>query len=391
MVTLISFLGTLQNGWTTWDDDVYVTDNAHIREWSVANMTALWTSHVNGSFLPLTMMTYCIDYTVGGFNPKIYHGTNLLLHLINTVLVFLFINRLSDGNKIAALVTAMIFGIHPMHVESVAWISARKDVLSGFFFLLCLLSYVRYVKHANQKGLLLALLFFFCAMLSKVVVLAAPLILLLIDRYVGREWHWNLFKEKTPFFLISFIFLIIGLISQSSAGAIRQFSVLESIVIPHYSFYFYVEKFIVPTGLSSFYPYPKMVNGSYPVVLFLAIPVVWGMGYLIWKNRSEQNLLFGFLFFLLLVLPILQVIRFSNIIAADRFTYLSYIGLSFPVGYWVSTYYETSAVKVRALLILIGAVITVFLSAATIDRVPVWKNSNTLWQDVFTKYPDPFE
>lgn len=391
LFTGASYEFTFHNGWTSWDDNVYVTDNPYIRSFSFENVTAVWSKQFNGSYLPLTMMSYMLDYSIAEFDPFAYHFTNFIFHLENTLLVYLFVGLLSKGNYFAAFTTAMIFGVHPMHVESVAWISARKDVLSGFFFILSLIAYLKYVQEAKQRGLILSFLFFILALFSKVIVFTLPLILLLIDRYHGREWHKNLFLEKIPFMFAGILFALIGLFSQHSAEAIRSTSIEQFILMPHYSLYFYLEKFILPINLSALYPYPKMKDGFFPLMVYVAIPLVYAVGYVAWKNREEKDLIFGLLFFLVLILPVLQHIRFSNIIAADRFTYLSYIGLSYPFGIWMSRIFERSKIQGRRIILAIGVVLVGAMYLTSMERVKVWKDSRTLWNDVFTKYPDALQ
>lgn len=382
---------SVENGWTTWDDPEYVTDNADVRGITAANLASAWTKHYNGSYLPLTIMTYMVDYTVGEFDPAVYHTTNLLFHLCNTLLAFLFTYALTDRKLIASIVVAIVFGVHPAHVESVAWISARKDLLSGFFFFLSLLSYVHFGEKARPTGLILSFAFFSLAILSKVTVFVLPVLLLLIDYYAGRPWHIRLVKEKIPFFAVSIVLVIVGLFAQSAAGAIRDSSAVQALIVPHYSLYFYFEKFFLPTGLSSLYPYPKMTDGVFPLQVYLAIPAVYAVGYAIWKNRNEKNIVFGLLFFLVLTLPVLQHVRFSAIVAADRFTYLSYIGLSFPIGMLADWLYTKSARRGRVAVIASIVMMATALSVLTMERIPVWKDSTTLWKDVFSKYPDALQ
>ncbi|MEW5800191.1 MAG: hypothetical protein AB1728_14430, partial [Bacteroidota bacterium] len=221
LFTCASYEYTFRNGWTSWDDDVYVTDNVYVRGFTPENLQAVWTKQFNGSYLPLTMMSFMLDYSISEYDPFVFHLTGFLFHAANTLLVYLFIVRLTKGNQFAAFVVTVIFGVHPMHVESVAWISARKDVLSGFFFLLSLIAYLKYVQEAKQNGLIVSFICFVLALFSKIVVLTLPVVLLLIDRFHGRAWHKNLFIEKISFFVAGVVFAIIGLYSQHEAGAIR--------------------------------------------------------------------------------------------------------------------------------------------------------------------------
>lgn len=390
LFTSTAYIHTFHNGWTTWDDDVYVTDNHFIRDITAENLVAIWTKSFNGSYLPLTLMSYMVDYAIGGYNPAVYHTINLLFHIINVVLVYVISVRLSNGSHLTGFVVALIFGIHPMHVESVAWISGRKDMVSGMFFLLSVIAYLNYIQQAQQKGLVLSFIFFTLALYSKITVVMLPFVLILLDIYIGRTWRWNLVYEKLFFFLIAIVFVVIGYFAQYTAGALRHSSLLEMLLMPHYSLFFYIYKFFLPIQLSSYYPYPKIDEGMVPIVVYLSLPIVYVIFYLVWKNRSSRHVVFGFLFFLLLVFPVLQHIRFSGIIAADRFTYLPYIGLAFPIGVLVEKIFQRSSKQLRMLSITIGIILCAAMFALTFHRVQVWKDSNTLWNDVLKKYPDAF-
>jgi len=391
VVTAVAHHGGIGNGWTTWDDPVYVTDNHSIREISVENLSILWTSHYIGSYLPLTMMSYMVDYAVGKYDPSIYHTVNLLLHLTNTVLAFFFIYTLSGRKMIASFIVAIVFAVHPMHVESVAWISARKDLVSGGFFFLSLIAYTRYAQQNHPSQLIIAFIAFILAVLSKVSVVVLPVVFLLIDYYIGRPWHIRLVKEKIPFFVVSALFVVVGILSQSAASALRESSIIHSVIVPHYSIYFYLEKYFLPINLSSLYPYPKMTNGFFPLKIYVSIPVIYGVLYLVWKYRTSKNLLFGFLFFLVLILPVVQIIRFSNIIAADRFTYLAYIGLALPIGSAVEGVIKRYNQKGRMVVAILGIAVMMAMCVMTMERTTVWKDSTTLWNDVFSKYPDALQ
>lgn len=388
IITVISFHPTIHNGWTSWDDNVYVTDNPYIRGFSFANIAAMWSTHFNGSYLPLTMMTYMSDFTIGGYDPTVYHAVNLLYHLVNVLLVFQFIAMLTGGNAIASLVVAAIFAIHPMHVESVAWISGRKDVVSTLFVLLSMIAYLMYLGQKTSVRFYIALICFLCALLSKVSVIVLPLLLILIDSYVGRQSTINTYKEKLPFVFFAVVFALIGIISQFDADAVRKSSLVDIFVVPHYALIFYMIKFIFPYELSAVYPYPKMVNVYFAPEVYIAIPVVYALIYCIWKYRKNGHIIFGALFFLVVMLPVIQIVRFSNIIAADRFTYLSYIGLSLPIGIWVSDVYMKYSRTGKKALILIGCIVCIALTGMTMDRTRVWKDSETVWKDVLSKYPN---
>lgn len=383
-ITFISFYPSLSNGWTSWDDNQYVSDNPVVKNISVLNIKEVFTKHYIGSYLPLTMISYMIDFQIGEFDPMVYHRTNLLFHLINSCLAFWLVYLLS-GNIIAALVVGVLFGIHPMRVESVAWISGRKDVLSMFFFLLSSISYLYFVKLKYEKWLLISFCLFVCAILSKIIVLTFPMILLLFDYHLHRPYSKSIVIEKIPFFLVSVAFSIIGYVAQLHGHAIKQdTNVIDGFVVSFHGIVFYLEKYILPVNLSGFYPYPaELPLGFY---LYAAIFIVIYIFVLAWSKNALLK--FSFLFFVISLLPVLQFIRFSHIFAADRFTYFAYIGLFYPTAILFASGWEKANKKILtglALFVVVG------LSIVTWERCLVWKDTQTFWNDVLQNYPHALE
>ncbi len=372
---------SLQNGWTTWDDDVYVLDNPDIRSFSGENVRKIWTSAYNGSYLPVTMMSYMADYAVGEFDPFVYHRTNFILHLCNIVLVYCFIVIFSGSPWIAA-VTALLFGIHPMHVESVAWISGRKDLLAMFFFLPSSICYIFYRRTERRRWLAGSFFFFLLSLLSKVIVISFPLILLAFDLYEQRKWTPRVLKEKIPFFIAAAVFAAIGFIGQDSVGAVKPVNkLIHNIIVSLHGIVFYVEKLVLPFRLSNMYPYPASLTFSFYLYAAAAVTAI----VLLWRTVNDRRVLFGILFFLISLLPVLQFIRFSHIFAADRFTYISYLGLFYLIG--VAAEFIHQKIGMKGLLTA-AVIITAGFSFITWERTHVWKDSPTLWKDMLRKYPD---
>ncbi|MFA6467456.1 MAG: hypothetical protein WCW35_01035 [Bacteroidota bacterium] len=381
LVTTVSFVPALFNGWTTWDDDVYVVDNPSVQQISAESLERVFTTPVNGSYLPLSMISYMIDYQIGGFDPKVFHATNVLFHILNSCLMFFLMYQLT-GSVLASLVGGLLFGIHPMRVESVAWISARKDVLSMFFFLLSSISYLRYIRVKKQSWLTAAFILFVCAILSKIIVLTFPLILLLYDFLKKRKVDPGIVMEKIPFALVAAAFSVIGLIGQQSVDAVkRSASILENGIVSLHGIIFYIEKFFLPIKLSHLYPYPSDLPLQFIVYAFIAIVALIAL----WKYRRNQILLFGILFFIVSLLPVLQFVRFSQIFAADRFTYFAYIGLFYIAGMYSAKAWDSGK---RRMVITFLIIITAACSYLTWERCEVWKDSNTLWKDMLSKYPE---
>lgn len=387
-ITFISFYPTLENGWTSWDDDVYVIDNPAVQQFSKQNITEVFFTAYNGSYLPLTMISYMVDYSIDGFNPTIFHSTNLIFHLINTIFIFWFLFLLS-GNILGSGISALLFGIHPMRVESVAWIAARKDVLSMFFFLSSLISYVQFVKKRHAPLLVLTFLFFCCALFSKVIVITLPLILLLIDYYLNREYSKDIIIEKIPFFMTALALSIIGFLAQKYENAIRPtVNILDSFVVSLHGIIFYLQKFIIPFKLSSLYPYPEKHNGWLPVEFYLFALLALIAIIIVFRFGKSKPFLFGVLFFLISLLPVLQFIRFSKIFAADRFTYFAYIGLFFIVGHQLAIAWERRNRYLHIVISFLLVVVIGYFAINTWQRTKIWENNKTLWKNVLTQYPN---
>jgi tetratricopeptide (TPR) repeat protein len=382
----IAFLPALRNGFTNWDDDKYVTANPAVRSLSPANLFRIFTHSYVGAYVPLTIVSFALDHQFFNFQPLPYHTANLLLHVLNCLLVFWFIRRFS-GKSWAAFIAALFFGVHPLRVESVAWITERKDVLYSFFFLSGMISY-GYCRIRSGRRFLAATFFLFvAAVLSKPVAAIMPLALLLID-YVDRRASWRTaLAEKLPFFAVSLVSGGLAIIAQRSARTLRPERVLEffpNLLTAFRNLWFYIEKTAVPVNLSAFYPVPALTGSDpgRPVVLVLAIIALIVAGlYLL--HRIDRRIVFGILFFLAGLLPVLQLIP-SGQPRADRYPYLASVGLSCLLALGMTG--QNMALKRTLSVILL--LICGFFAALSWQRCPVWHDSLTLWNDVLAKYPN---
>ena len=201
LVTFIVFSPTFSNEFTNWDDDLYVANNPLVKTLDGATIANIFDleSFVGGNYHPVTILTLNFNYQMTGLDPISYQVTNVLLHLLNTFLVFLFIYRLTKRKKEVALICAVLFALHPMHVESVSWMAERKDVLYTAFFMGGLLTYLRYRKTGKWADLGWTLLLFVLSGLSKPAAVVFPVVLFLIDYYKKAEWKMKLVAEKVPF------------------------------------------------------------------------------------------------------------------------------------------------------------------------------------------------
>src|SRR4051812_25396596 len=199
-LTYLVYMPCLDNDFTNWDDNYYVTENAVVAH---PTLGSLLTTPLGGNYHPLTMASLALNYALSGAKPFGYHWLNLLLHVLDTGLVFLFVRKLSAGRLWAAVVTSLFFGIHPMHVESVAWIAERKDVLYALFYLTALLAYLRYLDRRRSGWLALTWISFVLSVASKPAAVVLPLTLLALDWFRRRPWRPRVLIEKIPFFAVS--------------------------------------------------------------------------------------------------------------------------------------------------------------------------------------------
>src|SRR6266404_6916919 len=217
LVTFLAFIPALNAGFVNLDDNDYVTNNALLK--NISDLKLLLTTPVQGNYHPLTMLSLFFNYMISGENAWSYHLFNLLFHLINCFLVFRLVLLLSNRNIVIAFTTAVLFGIHPMHVESVAWVSERKDVLYALFFLAGLISYTKYIDTSSGKHYVLTIVFLILSLLSKPAAVIFPLALFCIDLLRNRRINSKLFIEKIPFFILALALGILTMLGQKEAGA----------------------------------------------------------------------------------------------------------------------------------------------------------------------------
>jgi protein O-mannosyl-transferase len=385
----------LNNGFTNFDDDVYVTQNPMIRGLSWRGAAGIFANmRYAVIYTPLVFLTYAVEYAFSGLNPAVYHATNVILHLLNCYLVFVFILLLSKKKSVAFL-TALMFGMHPLHVESVAWISERKDVLYAVFFLSSVVCYLYSLGPGRSKFRYGAAALFILALLAKPVAVVLPAVLLLCDYYLGRGVNKATVKEKALFAGIALVFLILGLYT---AG--RYFrrdpdiSALDMFFVANYSLVFYLCKLIIPLRLSCLYPYPLKAGGWLPGIFYLSPFLTAAMGYLVvLSSKVTKKAVFGAVFFMIMILPSLQLFPAGPAIVSDRYTYLSYIGLFFVIAE-LSVWVIKKARRCSRIAYVIALSACVCAAAAlfflTRQRCAVWKDSFTLWDNAVNNYSSEY-
>jgi tetratricopeptide (TPR) repeat protein len=384
VITFVSFLPSLKNDFINWDDNEYVTENITITDLSWENIKTIFSHFYMGHYHPLTLLSYSIEFEFHKLNPLIYHTTNLLLHLFNTLFVFWLIFMLK-GEILTSLWVALLFGIHPLHVESVAWVSERKDLLYSFFFLDSLICYFYYRKTQGMNYYYLSIFLFILSLLSKSMAVTLPFILLIHDYLLDRKSDKKTLVEKIPFLFFALTFGIIALFAKAPAGKISQGSsatFFENLLTVSDILRSHLSKLILPNKLSCLYPLIKL--GTYSWLYLLAMATILIGGVIL--SRYNKKIIFGLLFFFITILPVLPVKVF-----ADRYTYIPYMGLFYIVGEGFSWLYHRKIEKAKivktSLLILFIAIIGTF-SFLTWERCKVWKDSISLWSDVLKNYPD---
>ena len=422
LITFIAYFPSINNDFTTWDDPGYLTQNPSIKNNSFTDFFVK-DKFVMGNYHPLTMISYAIEYSIVGLNPKQYHLDNFILHLLNTALVFWFIYLLS-GWQIAAFV-AVLFGIHPMHVESVAWISERKDVLYSFFYLASLIFYVYYLKSEKKLFYASTFLFFIFSLLSKGQAVTLPITLLLVDYFYQIKINWKNIYNKIPFLILSIVFGIIAIIAQKSVHVLNSstnkilvnddsfFSrifhftnlLMERICYASYGLLSYCYKLLLPINLSIFYPYPKKVDGFLLVIFYLSPIILIGIVVLIFiKWRKNKVTVFGLLFFVASILPVLQLLPVGSSIISDRYSYIPSIGLFFVIAQVViylfrykieegklveTTFFKQLFFDGKIFFATVLFSISFYAYAGN-QRCKVWKDSETLYTNVLENYPDVY-
>ncbi len=390
LLTFAVFYNTTNNGFVNWDDDKNFYENIHITSLGSESFWVLtkeiFSSTVIGNYNPLSIWSFLIDMKLFGLeDPAGWHLINILLHLIGVLLVYL-IGRKLKLDSIPSLFFALLFAIHPMRVESVAWVTERKDVLFGAFYLGALYHYLKYKIDKNKKSLKWIYLLFVLSLLSKIQAVALPLSMIAIDYYLDGRFDLKSILKKWPFFLLSLITGLVGVFLLKEQGSIDSnsgnFDWWQRIFIGSYSYVVYVIKSIFPYRMSPMYPYPSQIPTLF-YVSFLIVPLLaWIM--LKWYQKGYRSLVFGTLFFTFNIVFLLQVLGAGQGFLADRFSYISYIGLNFVLAFYFQRIIENS--KFRKIGLALAFIMIVVYSGMSYAQNQIWKNSGTLWSHVLKYY-----
>lgn len=378
-----TFARTLGNEFINYDDPGYVTDNRHVREGLAAESVGWAFRDVSQSnWHPLTWLSHMLDVELYGDAPGGHHLTNVLLHAANSVLIFLLLKRMTARVWPCAVVAAL-FAVHPTHVESVAWISERKDVLSAFFALLTLWGYAVYVKRSAASTYAWTLLAFVLGLMSKPMLVTLPCVMLLLDVWplqrLSRSNAWPRVCEKLPFVALAIAASVVAFIVQragGSVGTLDQYPLDRRAANAVVSVGQYLLKTVWPTELAIFYPYPGTFSTT--AIVMSALLIVGITVIALMQRRKHPAVIVGWLWFLGMLVPVVGLVQIGRQSMADRYLYLPHIGLFIAVVWFVSDAVGRSRTSVRIAHIACG-VIVLALAMKTVHQIGHWKNSDTLF------------
>lgn len=389
LLSLLLVLGIVVVFWSVsgyefinYDDDIYVTDNIHVRgglSWEGVKWA--FTAIDAGFWHPLTWISLMMDYELFRLSAGGYHWTNVLCHIISTLLLFLVLNRITGAVYKSALV-AFLFALHPLHVEPVAWIASRKDVLSSLFWMLTMLTYARYAEKPGMGRYSLVLLCFMFGLMSKTMVVTLPVVLLLIDYWPLHRFKstsaYRLIGEKIALIVLALPVIWLTFLAQHKIGALSSlagYSLMVRLSNAAVSCAFYVWKTFYPLGLSVYYPHP----GQWPLwpvffsVLFLSGVTIFVVCY--WKRYPYLGV--GWFWYLITLVPVSGIAQVGSHARADRYTYIPLIGVFLMVVWGLSVLLEEKKYKIPV-GVGVSVLTIIFLMVLSVHQLGFWKNGINL-------------
>ena len=380
-----------------FDDPQYVVDNHQVGRGLTFEGTkwAFTTMHA-ANWHPLTWLSHMLDVQMYGMNAGAHHLTNVIFHILNSMLLFVLLHRMTGALWRSAMVAAL-FAVHPLHVESVAWISERKDVLSTFFGLLALLAYAEYVKRPGWVRYGAALLFFALGLMSKPMVVTLPFLMLVLDywplnRYPEQGGFWRfaaLVKEKLPFFAMAAASCVATMIAQDRGGAVaplEMYSFGVRLTNALVAYVMYMGKMIWPVNLSVFYPHPGIrplwqVAGA--SLLLLGIT-----SFALMQTKRRPWFAVGWLWYLGTLVPVIGLMQVGKQAIADRYTYLPYIGLFLIISWTTIEAMMHQRYSHPLVRLLIGIFLITGLTTASHHQIKHWRNDVALYSNAIKIEPD---
>ncbi|MGB0930015.1 MAG: tetratricopeptide repeat protein, partial [Chitinophagales bacterium] len=384
-LTFFVFAEVVDNDFIDYQDNEYILENSLLRDISFD----LLETPVANKYQPLTILSLAFNYESANLAPKTYHWTNLLLHLVNVVLVFYFLYLLSSRKLLVGLIGALLFAVHPMQVEAVAWLSVRSVLLCGFFVLISFILYLKHLETQKPWWKVGAIFTYIFALFSSPAAIVFPFALLAIHYFRRNVFDRKLVLKWIPFWAISLGFLVMALYYRQ-VGNIEG-NVLDILMDSCYAFTLYFLKFIIPFKLAAFHPSPSLVSTQMFWYYISPIVVLGFAGLTVWAARSGRRLLaFGLLFFAANIVWFLPFLQSSESVISESHVYIAYIGLAFVVAHTIHNYLqhsEKSQQFIGKVLLGGGLLATFILAFISHERVAVWESNFTVWEDSIDKYP----
>ena len=400
-ITLVAYAGVFQNDFVDFDDNIYVTDNPQTRAGlSLAGARYALNTFDSGNWIPLTWLSFQLDTSLFGRQAWGYHLTNLVLHCLNVLLLYAWLTRVTRL-RAQALIVAVLFAVHPLHVESVAWIAERKDVLSAFWLMMTLLAYEQYSGRPTLGKYLIVCASFTLGLLSKSMLVTLPILLLVVDIWLPHRGHqvdqsggladqsarcsfkW-LVAEKVPLLVLSLIDGIVTIIAQVAVQTRWPFWIRLGNAIRAYSWY--LMQTVWPSALSVYYPHP--VNQlNWWSVLLSAIPLIVITIYVALNGSRRPQLWFGWLLYLISLSPVIGLVQVGFQAYADRYSYIPHIGLLLMIVAEVRHWTGRSLLGRNAMLAVLSIVVMVY-SGMTMAQIRVWRSTDTLWARALAVDPE---
>jgi hypothetical protein len=369
----------------SYDDPWYITTNSHIT--AGLSWTGVWWAFTSGSLFywhPLTWLSHMADVQVFGLWPGGHHLTSLILHILNTLVLFAVLRHATATTWRSALVAAL-FAVHPLHVESVAWVAERKDVLSTLFFLLTIQNYLAYTRDPTRRKFITVALIFAMGLMAKPMLVTLPVVLVLLDvwplhRVTIRTDLWRCVTEKIPLLVLALVVAVATVWVQTEVGAVgtlQQLPVYFRVVNAIVAYASYVWQMVWPVGLAVFYPYPPTLPPTGTIVaaaVFVAAVTVLAIR----GAGRRPYLLVGWAWYLVTLLPVIGLIQAGDQVMADRFTYVPLVGL-FIVCAWGAADIVAWRPAVRPLVATAAVAAVIASAVAAHQQVQYWRTSETLW------------
>lgn len=383
IIAVIAFVSIIEHGFLfEWDDQWVVINRFTDAGLSLINLLEVLTRFYNGQYAPFNELNYILIHAIFGYSPMAFHVVSIMWHVANTVLLFFVLNRLlkmipdnplDSQSANMAWVCTLLWTVHPVNVEPVAWISASKILVYAFYYLVALLLYLYYIVRPGVGKYISLLALFAASFLGKEQAVVLPLAFLLVDFVIKRKCGVSyLLMEKAPFLILALSFGIVTIISQGAGSGMPEYSLWQRMLFCGYTLYEYMVKTILPLNLMYLYPFPVSPDGKMPLTMYVYPMLILAAIYLLYMMRRERILIFGVMFFvvhLLVAVHLISISRFA--IVADRYNYLAMVGPLIVIVYYLFLWSQKNKMVTR---IVVGLYFT-YLCTYTIIYQQNWDNS----------------